>query len=262
MITKIIQPPISIANYVSGILVIESQDHPDDFILPLYANGSPTIVFQTTPAAKQDRTIGHLVLYGQTILPGELSFTGNFTLIAYFLLPHALKTLFGMYAGELTDGYIDLHTIKQARETNLQEQLLNAATLHDRLQLIDDFLLKRSSGLHNTPDKRIIFATSTLQKGNSIHLLTDLQRQLNITERSLQRLFETHVGISPKMYKRICQFQGAFQQLNQYEFSKLTDVAFDHGFADQSHYIRVFKEFTGITPKAYLAKRAPYNPKF
>ena len=261
MITKIVHPSISIATCVSGILVIESQDNRPDFILPLYANGSPTLVFQTARATKQDKTIGHLALYGQTILPGELSFTGNFTLIAYFLHPHALKTLFEINAGELTNGCIDLHTIKQAREINLQEQLLNAATLHERLRLIDDFILQLS-GLHNTPDKKIIFATSALQKDNSIHILTDIQRQLNITERSLQRLFETHVGISPKMYKRICQFQAAFQQLNQYEFSKLTDVAFDHDFADQSHFIRVFKEFTGITPKAYLAKSAPYNPKF
>ena len=261
MITKIVHPSIAIASYVSGILVIESQDHRPDFMLPLYANGSPTIVLQTSQATKQDTTIGHLTLYGQTVLPGELFFTENFTLIAYFLHPHALKTLFGLQASELTNGCIDLHTIKQAREINLQEQLLNAIALQHRLQLIDNFIITLS-GLHSTLDPKIVFATSTLQKDNSVQVLTDLQRQLNITERSLQRLFETNVGISPKMYKRICQFQAAFQQLNQYEFSKLTDVAFDHGFADQSHFIRVFKEFTGITPKAYLAKRAPYNPKF
>lgn len=261
MITKFLHPPIAIAHYVSGILVIENGDNRQEFILPLYANGSPTIVFQTARAAKQDKTIGHLTLYGQTILPDELSFTQNFTLIAYFLHPHTLKTLFGLSAGELNNGCIDLHAIKQAREINLQEQLLNAATLPERLQLIDELIIKLS-GIYNTPDPRIIFAASALQKDNSIHILTNIQRQLNITERSLQRLFETHVGISPKMYKRVCQFQAAFQQLNHDEYSKLTDVAFDHGFADQSHFIRVFKEFTGITPKAYLAKRAPYNPKF
>jgi AraC-like DNA-binding protein len=164
-------------------------------------------------------------------------------------------------ASELTNGCLDLQYIKQARENNLQEQLLNAATLNDRLTLINDFIVSLSA-LDNTNTGKLIFATSTLQKDNSLQVLKNIQQKLNITERSLQRLFESHVGVSPNMYKRIWQFHTAFQQLNQYQFSKLTDVAFDHDFADQSHFIRVFKEFTGITPKAYLAKRAGYNPKF
>ncbi|HEX6428081.1 MAG TPA: AraC family transcriptional regulator, partial [Niastella sp.] len=53
-------------------------------------------------------------------------------------------------------------------------------------------------------------------------------------------------------FRRIWQFNNAFQQLNNRQFNKLTDIAFANGYADQSHYIRAFKEFTGITPKEYL----------
>jgi AraC-like DNA-binding protein len=35
-------------------------------------------------------------------------------------------------------------------------------------------------------------------------------------------------------------------------FEKLTDVAYDNGFADQSHFIRSFREFTNVTPNTYL----------
>jgi AraC-like DNA-binding protein len=35
-------------------------------------------------------------------------------------------------------------------------------------------------------------------------------------------------------------------------FNNLTDIAYDNGFADQSHFIRSFKEFTQITPNDYL----------
>jgi AraC-like DNA-binding protein len=54
------------------------------------------------------------------------------------------------------------------------------------------------------------------------------------------------------MYSRVCQFQSAFQQLNQYQFLKYSDIAYDNGFADQNHFNRVFKEFTNLTPTAYL----------
>jgi AraC-like DNA-binding protein len=70
-------------------------------------------------------------------------------------------------------------------------------------------------------------------------------------------MFESNVGISPRLYKRICQFDAAFQQLNRRKFAKLSDIAYQNGYADQSHFIRSFKEFTNITPKEYLAYGPP-----
>jgi len=60
------------------------------------------------------------------------------------------------------------------------------------------------------------------------------------------------VGVAPNLYRRICQFNTAFVQLNRRRHQKLSDIAFQNGYADQSHYIRSFKEFTHITPSEYL----------
>jgi AraC-like DNA-binding protein len=65
-------------------------------------------------------------------------------------------------------------------------------------------------------------------------------------------MFEKNIGIAPNLYRRICQFNSAFQQLNNRKYCKLSDIAFENGYADQSHYIRAFKEFTNLTPKDYL----------
>ena len=73
-----------------------------------------------------------------------------------------------------------------------------------------------------------------------------------MSERTFQRLFESNVGISPKMFSRICQFHSAFQQLDEGRFTKLSDIAYQNGYADQSHMIRTFKEFTNVSPKEYL----------
>jgi len=35
----------------------------------------------------------------------------------------------------------------------------------------------------------------------------------------------------------------------------LTDIAVDCGFYDSSHFYRVFKKFTGYTPKKYRAAK-------
>jgi AraC-like DNA-binding protein len=261
MITKSLLPPATLSGYVSSILVIEYNGGINNFAIPLFANGSPTITFHTAKISNNIGDAGHLSLYGQTISPGELRFDEPVTLIAYFLHAPALKALFGMDANELTDTSIAIHYLKQAREINLQEQLLNEPDISKRLDLINNFILKLAGTSTINYDK-LSFATNALKNNSDANALSVLQNKLNTSERSLQRLFETNVGVSPKLFKRVWQFHAAFQQLNTYQFSKLTDVAYQHGFADQSHFIRVFKEFTHLTPKEYLQKAAPYNPKF
>ena len=261
MKTAFFTPPLSIAQYVSGILVIEDFNIHHEFIIPLFANGCPTLVFQTAPALKAGQKVGHFSLYGQTIRPFELKFKDPFVFIAYFFYPHALKPLFGINSPEITEGYLDVMLLKHARDANLEDRLLAAPLLNRRLELIDQYILKMATQ-KAICDEKIVFATSRLRKSNGLYGLGDLKKELHTTERSFQRLFESNIGIAPNLYRRICQFQFAFQQVNQKKVPKLTDIAYDSGFADQSHFIRVFKAFTGLTPNQYLKKRAPYNPEF
>src|SRR4051812_43232065 len=118
MRTQIIIPQLSVSQYVSSILVIENYNRQNNFILPLYANGKPTLVFNTSKSTNKNKNINHLTLYGQTIKPGELCIADDFTLIAYFLYPGALISLFGIDARELTDGFMELAFFKYAKTYN------------------------------------------------------------------------------------------------------------------------------------------------
>jgi AraC-like DNA-binding protein len=251
MKTRIIIPQLSISKYVSNILVVESYNHRNDFIVPLYANGSPTLVFNSSVAISKNNNVNHLILYGQTIKPSELAIRDNFTLIAYFLYPNALTSLFGIAANELKDKGIELAFFNQVKTSSLQEQLLNTSILNDRLNLLDNFIKKLADNSVST-DIRTEFAIKTINKSKGQISLQNIQQELGITERTLQRIFETNVGLSPRMYSRVYQFQSAFQKMNKYPFSKISDLAYDYGFADQSHFTRVFKEFTNLTPTIYL----------
>ena len=71
---------------------------------------------------------------------------------------------------------------------------------------------------------------------------------MHITERTFERQFVAQVGVTPKQFAKIIQFQFSLNQLSEEDCSRLTDVVFDNGFADQSHFIRTFKKFTGKTP--------------
>jgi AraC-like DNA-binding protein len=242
-------------------MIIETSERQKKFFLPLYVNGFSTLVFQTEKGIREHSVVDNLSLYGHLLTPSQLSFDKPVTVIAYFLHPYSAYTLFGVSLKELTDGFIDLNYIQQAKNAGLQEKLMDAESLHQRLELINDFILHLSR-LQKENNARVVLATHCLKQNTEADALLILRNELKISERSLQRFFEEHVGISPKLYKRVCQFNAAFQQLNSHAYSRLSDIAYDHGFADQSHFNRVFKEFTGLTPKEYLVQSAPYNPQF
>lgn len=58
----------------------------------------------------------------------------------------------------------------------------------------------------------------------------------------------TAIGISPKLFARISRFQESLYQLRAGKYDKLSDVAYENEYFDQSYFIRVFKEFTGFSP--------------
>jgi AraC-like DNA-binding protein len=243
-------PAEKISDYVHGILVIENYQVTNPFILPLYANGSPTLLFQTAKG-KIKGNANNLTLFGQTVFPETLTITDNFILIAYFFKPFALFSLFGLSAQEMTDSPIDLNLLTPKKTLELRERLLNADSVETMIMLLDNYIY--SLIVKVKADFQVIkFATTEIARYSYKEALISVRNELYITERTLQRMFEKNIGVSPNLYRRICQFNAAFEQLNRRRFSKLSDIAFENGYADQSHYIRAFKEFTAITPKEYL----------
>lgn len=119
------------------------------------------------------------------------------------------------------------------------------------LTLLDNYIFSLITKI-KTDIQLIKYATAAIAANPAKQALKAVQDNLYLTERTFQRMFEKNIGILPNQYRRICQFNSAFWQLNQRKFQNLTDIAFENGYADQSHYIRAFKEFTNITPKEYL----------
>ncbi len=251
MKVKNLQPNNKIAEYVERILVIDNYKISTPFSLPLFANGLPTLLFKSTKGIIKNSFTTHLTLFGQTILPETITFTENFTLIAYFFKPYSLLTIFGVTAQELTDKPIDLNLLEPQKTIELQEQLLNANTTDEMMNLLDNYIYNLIV-LSKNDSPIIKYASNKIAQYPSKEILNFVQKELNITERTFQRMFEKNIGIAPNLYRRVCQFNSAFQQLNNRNFHQLTDIAFENGYADQSHYIRSFKEFTNITPKDYL----------
>lgn len=252
MKVKNLRPNIRVAEYVERLLVIENSQETGTFSLPLFANGSPTLVFISSMGTMGGKSASALTLFGQTLIPDTLTFTGEFILIAYFFKAHSLNALFGMMAPELTDSPVDLRLVVPAKAKELESQLQNTLSTQSMLAFIDHFISGLIVNAKTGVNPAIQYAADQIARQSTPEILGRVQKELHITERTFQRMFEKNIGISPNLYRRVCQFHSAFQQLNNRNYLRLSDLAFQNGYADQSHFVRSFKEFTHLLPSEYL----------
>lgn len=251
MVAGNLKPSHRVVEYVERILVIENDQATAPTALPLYANGVPTLLFQSVKGTIGNHQTGHITLFGQTIQPQNLNLNGNFGLIAYFFKPYSLLSLFGVGPQELTNKPIDINLLVPKKTSVLQEQLLNTESLTGMIFCLDSYIIELIA--NSKPECALIkYAITKISNQPTKEALVSVQNELHLTERTFQRMFEKNIGIAPNIYRRICQFNTASVQLNSRNYGSLTELAFQNGYADQSHYIRSFKEFTNSTTTAYL----------
>lgn len=251
MILREYLPPPVLADVVSSITVLQVDRLPGEWEVPLVARGMPSMVYRSSGLGTR------LLLYGQNVAPMVVRAADRVTMVAWFLRPHRLGSLFAIRAVEATDMEVELDHMPLVREMGLPERLDAAGTVEERLRLMEEFVM-RLCAVARDGNGVAGYAARRIADGNGMVALRSLQEELRMTERSLQRLFAEHVGLPPKVYSRVCQFQPAFRQLGVRKFSKLSDIAYENGYADQSHLIRTFREFTGLTPTEYMERAAAF----
>jgi AraC-like DNA-binding protein len=72
----------------------------------------------------------------------------------------------------------------------------------------------------------------------------------------LQRRFKKQVGVPLKRYEHISRFELALNRLATVDYSELTSIAFELGYTDQSHFIKEFQEFAGMSPYHFVRNKS------
>ena len=75
-----------------------------------------------------------------------------------------------------------------------------------------------------------------------------------LSRRRFIEVFAEEVGFTPKLYLRLQRFKRVLSHVYGATRVDWSEVAYLHGYADQPHFNREFREFSGLTPSQYLAR--------
>ena len=106
----------------------------------------------------------------------------------------------------------------------------------------------KANGLPQSQLARVIdYMKANLTQDLSI---LDLATLTSMSESHFSRSFKQSVGISPYQYLMQQRVEQAKELLEKQSIA-ISTIALNCGFANQTHLTKVFRQMTGITPKAY-----------
>jgi AraC-like DNA-binding protein len=159
----------------------------------------------------------------------------------------------GIPLNELRNEVTLLDAVGQGDLLHLHARLQEAKSLPSRIHLLEEWLIGR---LMRGKERHILVPASLAivrQKREEL-LIPEVAEELSISQRQLERLYQSQVGMSPKQYAQLLKVERARLALKRLNGQATVQVAADLGYYDQSHFIREFQSVIGMTPYAYLKR--------
>ncbi|MEL6670237.1 MAG: helix-turn-helix domain-containing protein [Bacteroidota bacterium] len=126
------------------------------------------------------------------------------------------------------------------------ERILHESDLQKRSVEIEDLLISKlkSFDRHN-----LQLALELIHARAGAVSVRDLLSYTKCSERKMYRLFEDYFGVTPKWYIRIVRIRQALRLMTFNPQLSLTEVAYQSGYNDQSHFVKEAKLMCDLLPK-------------
>jgi len=164
--------------------------------------------------------------------------------------PGAFLPFLGRPLADITGSVLPAEQLWGPAATVLADRMSAARSIDELVALVEAFLRERWP----EPDPQVELVgriVAALLHDRSISRVDDVTERFAISSRTLQRLFQRYVGVSPKWVLRRYRLHEAAAALEREQHRPWAEVAAELGYFDQSHFIRDFTAAVGMTPVAY-----------
>jgi AraC-like DNA-binding protein len=258
-------PPPSLAGYVRSFWHLEGKlADGQPYTHRTMADGCAEMVFHYKGPFREITAAGTIEtsflagFHGQTAHHRRFVTDTDFGIFGVYLYPYALPDLFKIPATAISNQMPGLFELFGQEGRDVEEQVMLAHTTQQRIDIICR-LLQKQLGQTSRPQPGVFNAISHIIHSKGLVRVDELAGKHFLSLRQFERKFKECSGFSPKLFSRIIRFQQALHQYHNKHIS-LTQIAYECGYYDQSHFIHDFKSFSGHHPKQFFVHHAEGAP--
>ncbi|PRD57454.1 AraC family transcriptional regulator [Sphingobacterium gobiense] len=177
----------------------------------------------------------------------EFPLTTSFSYIGIRFLPTMFPQFFKVKASELSNQIEHLSSIVPHLSDFISNRFNEKKSAEEVRIILDNHLLALYAKAQFNADNRLYAGIEIILKNNGS---VEVQKDLNtgISPRQLRRLFEFYIGDTAKTFSKVVRFQKFLNAQPSMQSLTKKKLFFEAGYYDQSHFIKDFKDFYGITP--------------
>jgi AraC-like DNA-binding protein len=254
---KTYEPNIELTELVKLYWTLDGEKENIPLKNTIVPDGTMKLIFHYGDTYKHHSQNGEITILPKCFLIGQLTkpyvieptgVTGSF--VVQFK-PNGFLPFTTIPIKEMENKAIPLDILFGEDGKMLGEQILNAVATPERIQIIETFLFKQLAKT-KTIDKIVKSTVETIFNRNGKFSVNEFSENNKINRRQLARKFSSAIGLSPKQLAKTIRIQTTLKVLLNEEIISLTDLAYENEYFDQAHFIKEFKEFTGLTPKEFF----------
>ena len=128
----------------------------------------------------------------------------------------------------------------------LEEVIANAISLPQKVEALQQYLMKQL--MRSSDDLIFEFCVEKIMSSKGKITVKELVKKTGYSSRWLNMKFADKIGMSPKNLSSIIRFSQCYQVFNAAQANGIWKGEFYEYYHDQSHFIKNFKHFTGLSP--------------
>lgn len=161
-----------------------------------------------------------------------------------------LRRLLGIPMDEMIDRVVPLDALLGAEARSLGSALVEAGTRGERIALLDAALTRRLARCAPVRANQA-HALALLRTRPDLNI-AEIARDIGWSRKHLASRVRDATGVGPRSYRRLIRFARLTAAIG--DAPDWAALAADIGYCDQSHLIREFSEFAGMTPTQFVAR--------
>lgn len=164
--------------------------------------------------------------------------------------PHGAYPFLHIPLAGLNDKVLPAEKVLGDEMLTLHQQIKEKSTSQEKFHVADDWLHNRFDPDKTAPDE-LLKIVENLQKEPCSNYNGVVNGFPN-SQKHLIDQFKKYLGLTPKYYQRILRFQEIFQQMQKDKSVAWSQIAYQCGYSDQSHFIKEFRHFSGFNPQEFI----------